>query len=428
MDSDEGKLFIGGIAWDTDEDKLIEYFRKYGDVTQAVVMRERTTGRHRGFAFIVFSDPTVPDRVLQEKHVINGRTVDTKKALSREEQQTSKLGYSNHSKGSEGDRSFKTKKIFVGGLPSSLTDEGFQQYFESYGHVTDVVIMYDQNTKRPRGFGFISFESEDAVDRVLHKVFHELNGKIVEVKRALPKDASQGVGGGGHIGGYQSYGALVANAGAFNNRMDGSRYMQLQNAAGAFPLYSGSGGPGYGYGAASSNMGYGGYGSFGIGAYGSVNAVFSGLTGAYSNFNVPRMGYLSAPPVSLKSLWGNQTSPSYVPSGYSPAACYGGAVPWGGVGSIVPASAPIGRSPIGVSGYGNQGYGYGNYDGANSPYSSYGKYGTSNLRGGSVGPNGNTGYHIPSAGQGGAVNDYTGSSFTNNNGKLGFSGAQLRHS
>ena len=75
MESDEGKLFVGGIPWDTTEEKLKEYFGQYGDVTQAVIMRDKTTGRPRGFGFVVFGDPSVLDAVLQEKHTIDGRTV-----------------------------------------------------------------------------------------------------------------------------------------------------------------------------------------------------------------------------------------------------------------------------------------------------------------------------------------------------------------
>lgn len=75
MDSDEGKLFIGGLAWDTTEDKLTDYFNQYGDVTQTVIMRDKTTGRPRGFGFVVFSDPAVLDRVLNDKHTIDGRVV-----------------------------------------------------------------------------------------------------------------------------------------------------------------------------------------------------------------------------------------------------------------------------------------------------------------------------------------------------------------
>lgn len=75
MDSDQGKLFIGGISWDTTEENLTEYFGNYGEVLQTVIMRDKMTGRPRGFGFVVFADPSVLDRVLQDKHTIDGRTV-----------------------------------------------------------------------------------------------------------------------------------------------------------------------------------------------------------------------------------------------------------------------------------------------------------------------------------------------------------------
>ena len=75
MDSDQGKLFIGGISWESTEEKLKEYFENYGDVVQIVVMRDKTTGRPRGFGFVVFANPSILDRVLQDKHTIDARTV-----------------------------------------------------------------------------------------------------------------------------------------------------------------------------------------------------------------------------------------------------------------------------------------------------------------------------------------------------------------
>lgn len=54
MELDLRKLFIGGISWDTDEYRLKEYFGAYGEVMEVVIMRDRTTGRARGFGFIVF--------------------------------------------------------------------------------------------------------------------------------------------------------------------------------------------------------------------------------------------------------------------------------------------------------------------------------------------------------------------------------------
>ncbi|KAG2308935.1 hypothetical protein Bca52824_028683 [Brassica carinata] len=248
MESDQGKLFIGGISWDTDENLLREYFSNYGEVLQVTVMREKATGRPRGFGFVSFSDPAVIDRVLQSKHHIDNRDVDVKRAMSREEQSPggSRPGgsFNAASRSFDSGANVRTKKIFVGGLPPALTSDEFRAYFETYGPVSDAVIMIDQTTQRPRGFGFVSFDSEDSVDLVLHKTFHDLNGKQVEVKRALPKDANPGVVGGG----------------GYEGRVDSSRYMPPQNAGSGYPPYGGSGYGTTGYGYGSNGVGYGGFG------------------------------------------------------------------------------------------------------------------------------------------------------------------------
>ena len=70
-----GKLFIGGISWDVDEDHLRKYFGRFGEVTEAVSMRDRTTGCNRGFGFVVFADASVAERVTMDKHMIDGRMV-----------------------------------------------------------------------------------------------------------------------------------------------------------------------------------------------------------------------------------------------------------------------------------------------------------------------------------------------------------------
>ncbi|XP_071736712.1 uncharacterized protein [Rutidosis leptorrhynchoides] len=187
MQSDLGKLFVGGISWDTNEERLQEYFSTFGEVLEAVIMKDHTTGRARGFGFVVFADPVVAERVIKEKHNIDGRMVEAKKAVPRDDQSTISRN-SSSIQGSPGPN--RTKKIFVGGLASTVTENDFKRYFEQFGMITDVVVMYDHNTQRPRGFGFITFDSEDAVDQVLLKTFHELNGKMVEVKRAVPKELS----------------------------------------------------------------------------------------------------------------------------------------------------------------------------------------------------------------------------------------------
>lgn len=63
-------------------------------------------------------------------------------------------------------------------------------FFGRYGKVMEVVIMYDQEKKKSRGFGFLSFEDDASVDRVTTEHYITLNGKQVEIKKAEPRDGS----------------------------------------------------------------------------------------------------------------------------------------------------------------------------------------------------------------------------------------------
>jgi len=59
-------------------------------------------------------------------------------------------------------------------------------YFSKWGIVKDAVVMIDKNTYASRGFGFVTFELESSVDKVLREG-HAIKGKYIECKRAEPK-------------------------------------------------------------------------------------------------------------------------------------------------------------------------------------------------------------------------------------------------
>ncbi|GER48136.1 RNA-binding (RRM/RBD/RNP motifs) family protein [Striga asiatica] len=287
MEMEVGKLFVGGISWETNEERLIEYFQAFGEVLEAVIMRDRATGRARGFGFVVFADASVAERVVRERHVIDGRTVEAKKAVPREDHQTP-------NRNMHGPQSpARTKKIFVGGLPSTITETDFKKYFGQFGTITDVVVMYDHNTQRPRGFGFITYDSEEPVDRVLVKTFHELNGKMVEVKRAVPKELSPG----GPVRSPSTYspnravGLLNGFSPGFNGlngmRMDG-RFNTIGRAVGYPPYSPGNHSVGSnletGWGLLNSGLGY---------RNGMEYSYFGGNSGKNGSFLNDREAYIT---------------------------------------------------------------------------------------------------------------------------------------
>lgn len=76
-------------------------------------------------------------------------------------------------------------KIFVGGLSWQTTEESLRWHFETYGPVVSVEVMRDRVTGDPRGFAFVVFADSATVDLVMqHKDEHEINHKLVDVKRA----------------------------------------------------------------------------------------------------------------------------------------------------------------------------------------------------------------------------------------------------
>ena len=70
-------------------------------------------------------------------------------------------------------------QVFLGGLPSTITETDLRSFFTNYGEVCEVVIMYDQEKKKSRGFGFLSFENEIARERAVADHFVMIQNKQV---------------------------------------------------------------------------------------------------------------------------------------------------------------------------------------------------------------------------------------------------------
>ncbi|XP_066440378.1 heterogeneous nuclear ribonucleoprotein A1 isoform X3 [Eleutherodactylus coqui] len=83
------------------------------------------------------------------------------------------------------------RKLFIGGLSFETTDDSLRNHFEQWGALTDCVVMRDPNTKRSRGFGFVTYSSVSEVDAAMDARPHRVDGRVVEPKRAVSREDSQ---------------------------------------------------------------------------------------------------------------------------------------------------------------------------------------------------------------------------------------------
>ncbi|KAG5272488.1 hypothetical protein AALO_G00166090 [Alosa alosa] len=242
---DDGKMFIGGLSWDTSKKDLKDYLSKFGEVLDCTIKTDAVTGRSRGFGFVLFKDAESVERVLELKeHKLDGKLIDPKRAKAM--------------KGKE-----PPKKVFVGGLSPETTEDQIREYFGTYGEIENIELPVDAKTNERRGFCFVTFVEEEPVQKLLENRYHEVGPGKCEIKVAQPKEVyrkqqNRAEGRGGYGGG---------RGGGFRGRGRG-------------------GGQNY-------NQGYGNYYGQNYGSYGDgYSQGYNGYTGYdYSGYNYQNYGY-----------------------------------------------------------------------------------------------------------------------------------------
>lgn len=89
-------------------------------------------------------------------------------------------------------------KIYVGNLSFNTSQEALEDLFSNYGTVSEVAIVTDRDTGRPRGFAFVTMDDAGAAKAIAELNNKEFEGRNLNVNEAKPREA----GGGGGRGGY----------------------------------------------------------------------------------------------------------------------------------------------------------------------------------------------------------------------------------
>ncbi|CAN7056829.1 unnamed protein product [Brassica oleracea var. botrytis] len=173
---EEAKLFVGNLAYDVDSQALAMLFEQAGTVEIAEVIYDRETDQSRGFGFVTMSSVEEAETAVEKfnRYDLNGRLLTVNKAAPR---------------GSRPERQPRVYepafRVYVGNLPWDVDNGRLEQVFSEHGKVVEARVVYDRETGRSRGFGFVTMSNETELnDAIAALDGQNMEGRAIRVNVA----------------------------------------------------------------------------------------------------------------------------------------------------------------------------------------------------------------------------------------------------
>ncbi|KAA8516814.1 hypothetical protein F0562_017076 [Nyssa sinensis] len=190
--AEAGRLYVGNLPYSMTSSQLADVFAETGRVVSVEIVYDRVTDRSRGFAFVTMGSVEEAKEAIRmfDGSQIGGRTVkvnfpEVPRGGEREVMgpkiQSSYQGFVD-----------SPHKIYAGNLSWNLTSQGLKEVFADQPGLLGAKVIYDRDTGRSRGFGFVTFASAEEVQSALNAMNEvEVEGRPLRLnlaaERATPR-------------------------------------------------------------------------------------------------------------------------------------------------------------------------------------------------------------------------------------------------
>ncbi|XP_010470163.1 PREDICTED: RNA-binding protein CP31B, chloroplastic-like isoform X1 [Camelina sativa] len=171
------KLYFGNLPYNVDSATLAQIIQDFANPELVEVLYNRDTGQSRGFAFVTM-------RNVEDCNIIIDN-LDGTEYLGR----ALKVNFADKPKPNKEPLYPETKhKLFIGNLSWTVTSESLAGAFRECGDVVGARVVYDGDTGRSRGYGFVCYSSKAEMDAALESLDgFELEGREIRVNLAQGK-------------------------------------------------------------------------------------------------------------------------------------------------------------------------------------------------------------------------------------------------
>ncbi|KAI3852932.1 hypothetical protein MKW92_007197 [Papaver armeniacum] len=181
--SQDLRLFVGNLPFNVDSAEVAELFERAGNVQMVEVIYDKLTGRSRGFGFVTMSSVEEVQAAAQQfnGYEIGGRAIRVNYGPPPPKEDFQSRG----PRGGGGGGSDSSKRLYVGNLSWNVDDQALESLFSEQGKVLEARVVYDRETGRSRGFGFVTYGSTEDLDNALSSLNGaDLDGRNIRVSVA----------------------------------------------------------------------------------------------------------------------------------------------------------------------------------------------------------------------------------------------------
>ncbi|KAF2312080.1 hypothetical protein GH714_028084 [Hevea brasiliensis] len=193
------KLFVGNLPFSVDSAQLAGLFESAGNVEMVevfffsffysnLVIYDKVTGRSRGFGFVTMSTTEEVEAAAQQ---FNGYELEGRPLRVNSGPPPQREASSNRSPRG-GDTFDSANRLYVGNLSWGVDNLALETLFSEQGKVVEAKVIYDRESGRSRGFGFVTYSSAEEVENAIESLNGvELDGRAIRVSVAEARPRRQ---------------------------------------------------------------------------------------------------------------------------------------------------------------------------------------------------------------------------------------------
>ncbi|CAL4914620.1 unnamed protein product [Urochloa decumbens] len=173
------RIFVGNLPFSVDSAQLAGLFEQAGSVEMVEVIYDKLTGRSRGFGFVTMSSVEEVEAAVEQfnGYVLDGRSLKVNSGPAPPRDQSSPRGPRG-----------EANRVYVGNLSWGVDNSALANLFNEQGEVLEARIIYDRESGRSRGFGFVTYGSSEEVENAISNLDGaDLDGRQIRVTVAESK-------------------------------------------------------------------------------------------------------------------------------------------------------------------------------------------------------------------------------------------------